>query len=262
MTTTWTVRLLHYASQDVPGAQVRLQAGFDAWERFDYHVLLLESGDRRVLVDCGMDDLDPFNGFLRGTVGERGLVRATVPDRPVEALLARHGVRPDDVEAIVLTHAHADHVWNVDRFPRARVLVSAQALARLEDVAARLPQLVPDPLYPAHALRFLRAERGRRVQACEDGPTPLDGIAIRYLGGHAVDSAGVVIATGDGPVVHPGDTVWTYRNLDDDHPVGALEDVSRCLEAMAWTRAQGGTFLPSHDPRVHERYPDGVVAWG
>jgi glyoxylase-like metal-dependent hydrolase (beta-lactamase superfamily II) len=209
-----------------------------------------------------MDDPEPFNGFLRGTVGERGLVRPTVAGPPVETLLARHGVRPDDVEAIVLTHAHADHVWNVDRFPRARVLASRPALQRLEDVAARWPQLVPAPLYPEHALRFLRAERGRRVETVEDGPTPIDGIAICYLGGHAVDSAGVVIATGDGPVVHPGDTVWTYRNLEDDHPVGALESVERCLEAMAWTRAQGGRFLPSHDPAVHERHPDGVVAWG
>jgi phosphoribosyl 1,2-cyclic phosphodiesterase len=56
--------------------------------------LLVEVGDTRILADCGF------------TLGD-AVVR-----------LARHGVAPDSIDAIVITHEHDDHVGGAARFAR------------------------------------------------------------------------------------------------------------------------------------------------
>jgi glyoxylase-like metal-dependent hydrolase (beta-lactamase superfamily II) len=33
------------------------------------------------------------------------------------------GIFPDDVDTVVLTHTHHDHIGNIDRFPKAKVIV-------------------------------------------------------------------------------------------------------------------------------------------
>src|SRR3954470_532108 len=40
----------------------------------------------------------------------------------IEALKTR-GLTPDDIDAVFLTHAHWDHMLNIDLFPNARVLI-------------------------------------------------------------------------------------------------------------------------------------------
>src|SRR5262249_33646945 len=45
------------------------------------------------------------------------------------AALGRRGVRPEDVDTVVVSHLHWDHVQNVDLFARARILVHADELA-------------------------------------------------------------------------------------------------------------------------------------
>lgn len=58
------------------------------------NALVVEAGRTRVLLDCGF-----------------GL-------RDTEARLARHGLGPDDLDAIIVTHEHDDHVGGVSRLAR------------------------------------------------------------------------------------------------------------------------------------------------
>ncbi|MFJ6743268.1 MBL fold metallo-hydrolase [Streptomyces sp. NPDC091279] len=85
---------------------------------------VLRSGGRTVLVDTGVGD-----GRERPGMG-------TFPQAPSDFLdlLARAGVRPQDVDVVVNTHLHVDHVgWNtvdaggqwVPTFPHAQYLIPA-----------------------------------------------------------------------------------------------------------------------------------------
>jgi glyoxylase-like metal-dependent hydrolase (beta-lactamase superfamily II) len=47
--------------------------------------------------------------------------------------LARHGLRPTDIAAVVLSHLHFDHANNLEMFPRARVYVSKAECAYARD---------------------------------------------------------------------------------------------------------------------------------
>lgn len=233
------------------------QAGFDEWTTFNYYVFLLVGENHRILVDCGIDDLEPFNAVLRRALGERGMARPERPRDPVLTLLAERGVEPEDIDAIALTHLHVDHVANVHLFPRAQYLVSAEGWRRHLELERAAPQMVPDPIFPRRAIDHLR-DAGDRLVLVDDGPAPLPGLEVRYVGGHTADCAAWIVRTGAGRVVLPSDTIWTYRNLEDDHPVGALVDLRQCYEAMAWVRTAGAIVIPPHDPDVLRRHPDGI----
>ena len=46
----------------------------------------------------------------------------------VLAQLAKAGVKPEEIDIVVLTHLHWDHVGDVDKFPNAEFIVSQEEL--------------------------------------------------------------------------------------------------------------------------------------
>lgn len=247
---TWTVEVLHYATGEVPEAQVRFQAGFDEWATFHFHVFLLRDGEQNVLIDCGIDNLGPFNAMLRAGLGDRGLLRPAGAGTTVWSLLADRGLSPEDIDVVALTHLHIDHVANAPMFPRARFLMSAEGHRRHRALAERLPEMVPDPTFPAEAIAFLGEPGAGRLELVEDGPTALPGLSIRYVGGHTADCAAYVADTPAGPVVFPSDTVWTYRNLEQRHPPGSVVDVAQAYATLRWVAGLEAVVLPPHEPEL------------
>lgn len=257
MTPTYTIKPLHYASQQVRGPQVFFQAGWDERIDFYYYVFLVRGEGTTAIIDCGTSAFAPVNELLRRDLGSAGLARPTAGERAVAALLEAEGVRTEDIDVVALTHFHWDHAGNVALFPNARFIVSAEGWKRHQDLLARRPQMVADPIFPAEAVRFVETHP-ERTELTPDGPTLLPGVRIRHVGGHTADSAAFTIPTAEGLAVIPGDTIWTYANLDRDIPVGAAVDIGECYDAMAWARKAGDLILPTHDPALLERHPRGV----
>ena len=93
-----------------------------------YTCLLVDTGRHRVLVDTGGAGWDPGVGGL---------------SRSLEAA----GIRPEDVDVVVLTHGHPDHIggtadpWGRPVFARARHVMAAAEWAfwTASDLAGRVP---------------------------------------------------------------------------------------------------------------------------
>jgi glyoxylase-like metal-dependent hydrolase (beta-lactamase superfamily II) len=254
---SYTIKALHYATQQVRGPQVFFQAGWDERVDFYYYVFLVRGEGVTAIVDCGTSTFAPVNEMLRRDLGEPGIARPTQGEQAVTALLAQQRVRPQDVDVVAITHFHWDHAANVALFPNARFVVSAPGWKAHHDLRTNVPAMVADPVFPEQALEFLAA-RAEQVELTADGPTLLPGVEIRHVGGHTADSAAFTIPTEEGRVVIPGDTIWTYANLERDVPVGAAVDIRQCYDAMAWARTAGDLILPTHDPAILRRHPAGV----
>lgn len=259
--TTWSIDLLPYALQEVPDAQVFAGGDPGSWRTFAFYAVLLRSVDAVVLVDCGMDDPGPLNAGIEPVLGDRGLIRPLEGGSRIDVLLARHGLTVSNVDIVAFTHLHADHSFNAPLFPDARYLLSAEGWRRHLAQRESGSGVVCDPFFPDAAVQeVLAASHGSRLLLPENDGSPLDGLIVRHLGGHTHDSTGYVVDTEVGPVVIPGDVVWSADNLEFDVPVGSYVDLDECRAALAWTRALGGTALPAHEIALMTVHPDGRVA--
>jgi N-acyl homoserine lactone hydrolase len=124
---------------------------------------------------------------------------AHVGRRPVLwAALAERGLRPDDIDAIVLTHAHWDHIQNVDVFAHAPILLHP---------AEHSYSLAPhrnDWATPSWTGMVL--ERQPIVEVAE-GDQLLPGVSVIDMPGHTPGSIGVSVETEGGLAVISGDAL-------------------------------------------------------
>ena len=140
--------------------------------RFNLGSYLIRSSGRTILVDTGL-----------------GPRPADTPDVPWGELLRdfqAHGVRPDEVDMVVLTHLHRDHVgWNLVRegeryvptFPNARYWMTAkdwETCHQPEHQPQRYPN-APTCVWPLEELNLIEFMHGEHSLTRELTAVPTPG---------------------------------------------------------------------------------------
>ncbi|MFF6776560.1 MBL fold metallo-hydrolase [Streptomyces sp. NPDC012637] len=168
-----------------PGA---LDADGRWWLQF--RAFAIRSDQGVTLVDAGIGPAD-------GPAASWAPVPGALP-----ASLAAAGIEPSDVDTVVLTHLHTDHVgWAVvggDQaqpfFPRAEYVLQQAELDAIEEVNPQLRSSVIDPLRKTDQLRLL------------DGDTPLrSGERVIATPGHTPGHQSVLVGAGRELVAVTGD---------------------------------------------------------
>ena len=156
--------------------------------------LLIDSGSQRVLIDSG-----------GGSVFHEHLGKV-IPG------LAAAGYQPSDIDIIVLTHGHLDHVCGgLDRagapvFPNARQLMARgewEYWTEETDASAMGDELVEDVRFAQDCLRAMRAQ----VQLIEPGDEVAPGIRTISTPGHTRDHISVSVTSGESKLICAADTM-------------------------------------------------------
>lgn len=183
--------------------------------RFPNGCLLIESDAQTILVDTG--------------TGEHTLER-----------LVSLGVEPDDVEIVVVTHGHADHVSGLvageqPAFPRARYLMNAAERRFWIDPATRNAVVAEAPFHDvavdvlSNALPILEA--GGQLNDLQDGDEIAPGIQAVAAFGHTPFHMGIRITDGNTTVLHLGDLVSHRLHVESELlPIWDLPRASQVAE--------------------------------
>jgi glyoxylase-like metal-dependent hydrolase (beta-lactamase superfamily II) len=217
----------------------------DADMDVDYYFWVIRDGGRVVLVDSG----------FAPEVGDRR--RRTHYGTPAQALPAL-GIAPDEVGAIVITHAHWDHTGNIRQFPRAQlVMTEAEYGFWTSPVAARGQFAAHSE--PGEIALLAKAREEDRLTLFTGRHTLAPGIELTEVGGHTPGQLIVSVATADGgTAVLASDALHFYEELERDRPFSVLADLPamyRAYDTLAQLAAQPRTHLVAgHDPRVRARF--------
>ena len=205
--------------------------------RFVFNQYLVEDGSQRILIDAGP----------AGSLGQTG--------RLPQALAAR-GVSPGQIDAVIVTHMHQDHLGGLvaggqRAFPEAEVYVDRREVAHWTDPAKQAG--APDYLQTSFRLSQDLVRLYPRLQATSGDHAITRGVSLVDLAGHTPGHIGVRIEDGSEslimvsdmlfPVVHPEGTDVNFL-FEQDRPA------AQAMRARFFPRAaeEGALIAATHMP--------------
>lgn len=209
---------------------------------------LLRSEDRTILIDTGVG-----NDKARPAVPGWDHLRLDYLDR-----LGSAGVRPEDVDLVINTHLHVDHVgWNtrlvdgtwVPTFPNATYLMPSADFhhwnpANNPNIAGGVNEHVfEDSVAPVHA--------AGQVRLWEGSHTIDANLTLEAAPGHTPGSSVVMLRSGTDRALFAGDILHTPLQVTHpDHNSCFCEDAERARATrrrlLGWAADRHALVLPAH----------------
>jgi glyoxylase-like metal-dependent hydrolase (beta-lactamase superfamily II) len=203
--------------------------------------------------------------------------------QPPRTVLAECGVSPAEVSNIFITHAHFDHMGNIEDFPNATFYLQERELSKwvwAMSLERRFRWLMLG-IDPGDILRAVDlARQGRLVCVDGDRENVLPGIDLHAaFDTHTWGSMFVAVRNDPSPAtpntwVFAGDLAYMRENLCGDDPkdpqyvpVGLAtgSQVNLIMASEAMVKAAGGDFtrvIPVHEDRLGTLFPSRTTAAG
>jgi len=250
MTTSesYEVHALRYSSREATKSHEFHRFGFykepDAEIGMDYFFWLIRNNNRTVLLDCG------FNK-------ERSEPKGRFTNTEVEVLLNRMDVKPEDVDHLVISHMHYDHVGNTHLFPNATITMTRQEYdfwCGPEYEHELLRNLVDSR--EVEIVKSLREQE--RLQVFDDSVELYPGITASWIGGHTPGQLTLEVTGASKQILLASDTIHYYDEMNLDRPFDLFTNLPELYRAYAKLReidARPDTVVVSgHDPRDSREY--------
>ena len=197
----------------------------------------IEGAERKILVDTGAT-VDLF----RARFGPEEYVETV---QPIEEGLRRFGLTPEDIDIVILTHLHWDHVGLGFKFRKAKFVVQKAELDY-----ANNPHPMISHIYVKDTFKDLDFE------LVEGDLEIIEGVKVLFTPGHAPGGQSVAVNTEGGLVIIPGScSVVDNFNVptalrEQGHEVitpGIHLDAPQVYDSALKVKIMADIILPLHD---------------
>ncbi|MFC2008200.1 N-acyl homoserine lactonase family protein [Chloroflexota bacterium] len=200
----------------------------------------IEGTGKKILIDAG--------GGVEYMSGRRG-----VPARDIQTLeagLGKLGISADDIDIVIITHLHFDHVAQAHRFPRAKILIQRDELE-----FANNPHPVAATAYPKEFFEGLDFEViSGDTKICEE-------VSVLSTPGHSPGGQSVSVKTAQGTAIIAG--MCTIREnfeppstIKETVPViapGIHVNPLDAYDSLLKIKDMADIVVPLHDPEFQHK---------
>ena len=211
----------------------------------DYYFWIVRNAERTVIVDTGFS-------HRGGEVRHRTLLAS------VSELFKKAGVDPGTSPDVIVTHAHYDHIGNLNHFPTSRVFMAEREFAFWSSRHAH--RVLFHHSVEDEELAYLRqvSEEGR-LFLFDEHLEVAPGIEVLVLGGHTPGQSVVRVQTDEGAVLLASDAIHYYEEYETDKLFTSVSDLIEMYEGFDRIREmeEAGSIIhlvSGHDPDTLSRF--------
>jgi N-acyl homoserine lactone hydrolase len=252
----YKIKALKCGEQLVPGPEIFHMSRWYDWIKVNMYFWYITNGKTKILIDTGIRDPDEINKIIIPEFGEKA--KFFIPKGyDLISGLKNNSLTPDDIDYVIITHFHYDHLSNIKLFNNARIIISRKGF--INSLCPKHKSMINHPLFPKDIFLYFLDDAKDRLILAEEEEEILPGIKLFWVGGHTMCSQAVKIETENGKVVLTGDIVFLYENIEKNIPVGLMYNLIECLDGMKRIRDEADIILPGHDPQILVKYPEGDI---
>ncbi|WP_198971825.1 N-acyl homoserine lactonase family protein [Xylophilus sp. ASV27] len=248
------------------------------YRKLPYCYALIMSDDHVAMIDVGYNHKE-YGAFLGDKFGVENW-------RSPRTVLAEVGLTPEDVDSVFITHAHFDHLGNVEDFPNAKFYIQQRELSKWI-WAMSLPDRMKWMMVAVDPSDILKAvdlaRQGRLVCVDGDMEDVLPGVDLRAaFDSHTYGSMWISLrndlaAQSSDRWALAGDLIYVYENLEGDGsavgldkiytPVGlAVGSTTNLIltteEIMKSVGYETRRVIPVHEERLKDMFPSRITKEG
>ena len=211
------------------------------FEPFPVWAVLIETQEAKILLDTG---IAPDYKQYQAAAAQENVPYRHTPEQTIEHQLELCGVKPEEIDYVVMSHLHWDHAGNIGLFKNAKVIVQ-----RDEMIFALLTTHTVNP-FGTYLRRDCDVDANWML--IEGDFQLTKDVKILRAPGHAEGLQCLQLTTDDGTMLLTSDACYTSKNWGPPaRPAGALHDSKAYFQSIEKLRKiaheTNATVIYGHD---------------